>query len=162
MTAMFQERNNSADVPPGGSLWTRSELAQFKDYMGEAGFADVAAAEKRNEASAHAAPAGIGHNNPPFDPPTEPAARAEFFSSLVRDFLSERKTAEDKLFLKPEELGKTQDRAHLIERAILDGTAHITRHDVGAGEKGASAVLAVYNLDCVYSDNNKGFSWASA
>jgi hypothetical protein len=50
---------------PDSYVWPADELARFKDYMGEAGFAAVVAAEKRNRANAHAAPAGLGHNNPP-------------------------------------------------------------------------------------------------
>jgi hypothetical protein len=61
---MFKANNLISDeVPLGGTSWTPSELAQLKDYMGEAGFASVVAAEKGNGASAHAAPGGIGHNS---------------------------------------------------------------------------------------------------
>lgn len=62
MATMKRPTPATEPFDPETYAWPADELARFKAYIGEAGFADVVAAEKLNGATAHATPAGPGHN----------------------------------------------------------------------------------------------------
>jgi len=125
---------------PDSYVWPADELARFKDYMGEAGFAAVVAAEKRNRANAHAAPAGLGHNNPPHTDdalagagPTAMAAAAptltifEQFEAIVDSaaFTAEQKCILVKMRCRVN--SKTMDNAIVSKEGLMGGIAQIPR-----------------------------------
>ena len=88
-------------------------------------------------------------------------ARRERFVSEIQDWVANRRQRSDD-YMGADEIGAAKDRPFLLLRALLDGVANCYRENIGADERGTDFVVGVFVTHTIFSDNERGYSNASA
>jgi hypothetical protein len=108
------------------------------------------------------APPPAGHNNGAGQPADDDAVvrKARLVEAIDDWIANRRQRAVD--YMRPNEIGAAKRRGLLLLRAIVDGIVFIYRERIGADERGNGYLAGVYIVDTALSDNENGFSTASA